>query len=79
MLYLLKAAALGAVLSIKVLTLCSAPSSAQETALPGSAQTLGARVTVPERSTATAPALPDDTPAVENAQRRRGDAIVVHP
>jgi hypothetical protein len=63
MLYLLKPAALCAVLSVNVLTLSSAPASAGETGLP----TLDANV--PDRSTGTAPSLPDDPPAVEKPSR----------
>ena len=62
MLYLLKGAALGSVLSMNVLTL-SAPVSALDKGLPGSAQTLGSP------STVSAPSLPDDTPAVEKSSR----------
>jgi hypothetical protein len=63
MLRQLKAAALGAVLSLNVLTLISAPASALETGLPESAQTLGANMTVPKPSTLTLPSLPDELPA----------------
>ena len=63
MLRQLKAAALGAVLSLNVLTLISAPASALETGLPESAQTLGANMTVPKPSTVTPPSLPDELPA----------------
>ena len=68
MLCLLKAAALGAVLSMNVLTLSSAPARAGE-GLPRSAQMLDANVYVPERLTRTAPSLPDDTFAVEKPSR----------
>ena len=68
MLCLLKAAALGAVLSMNVLTLSSAPTRAGE-GLPRSAQMLDANVYVPERLTLTAPSLPDDTFAVEKPSR----------
>jgi hypothetical protein len=47
MLYLLKAAALGAVLSMNVLTLSSAPARAGEAGLPRSAEMLDACVYVP--------------------------------
>ena len=68
MLCLLKAAALGAVLAMNVLTLSSAPARAGE-GLPRSAQMLSANVYVPERLTLTAPSLPDDTFAVEKLSR----------
>ena len=68
MLCLLKAAALGAVLSMNVLTLSSAPARAGE-GLPRSAKMLDANVYVPERLTRTAPSLPDDTFAVEKPSR----------
>ena len=68
MLCLLKAAALGAVFSMNVLTLSSAPARAGE-GLPRSAQMLDAYVYVPERLTLTAPSLPDDTFAVEKRSR----------
>jgi hypothetical protein len=69
MLCLLKAAALGAVLSMNVLTLSSAPARAGEAGLPRSAQMLDAYVYVPERLTLIAPSLPDDTTAVEMTSR----------
>ena len=67
MLCLLKAAALGAVLSMDVLTLSSAPARAGEAGLPKSA--LDAYVYVPERLALIAPSLPDDTAAVEKTSR----------
>jgi hypothetical protein len=69
MLHLLKAAALGAILSANLLTLSSAPATARETGVTGSAQTLGTNANPHERSTLTAPSLPDDTPAVEEPSR----------
>ena len=69
MLHLLKAAALGAILSANLLTLCGAPANARETGVTGSAETPGMDVNPPERSTVTAPSLPDDTPAVEEPSR----------
>ena len=69
MLCLLKAAALGALLSMNVLTLSSAPARAGEAGLPRSAQKLDAYVYVPERLTLIAPSLPDDTTAVEMTSR----------
>jgi hypothetical protein len=66
MLYLLKPAAIAAVLSMTVLTSSSAPSSAQEPDLSGNAQAI---VKLPERSTVIASSLPDDTPAVEGLSR----------
>jgi hypothetical protein len=69
MLYLLKPAALGAVLCMTVLTSSSAPASAQETGLSGNVQALGKHVNPPERSTESDPSLPDDTPVVEGLSR----------
>ena len=69
MLCLLKAAALGALLSMNVLTLSSAPARAGEAGLPRSAQMLDAYVYVPERLILIAPSLPDDTTAVEMTSR----------
>jgi hypothetical protein len=68
MLHQFKAAALGAVLSINVLTQ-SAPANALEAGLPESAQTLGANMAIPEPSTVTRPSLPDDMPAAEKPSR----------
>jgi hypothetical protein len=63
MLRQLKVAALGAVLSVYVLTLIGAPASALETGLPESAQTLGANMNVPKPSTVTPPSLSNELPA----------------
>ena len=71
MLHLLKAAALGAILSANLLTFSGAPANARETGVTGSAETPGMDVNPPERSIVTAPSLllPDDTPAVEEPSR----------
>ena len=65
MLYVLKVAALSAVLSVNGLTLSSPPASARDTGLP----TLREDESPPKGSSRTTPSLPDDQPTLEKPSR----------